>query len=131
MFQLKEVFPRGARYDFAAHRWRSASIDYQLPIWYPEAGIPSILYFKRVRLNLFADYALWHNFGSTGSLAGSGLSPKVGSRWHRLYSWGGDIILDLSPLRLPATNHFSAIFTIAKPSDRKGIFFNFGLEMPL
>ena len=131
MFQMKEVFPRGARYGFPVQQWRSASIDYQLPVWYPEAGIPSVLYFKRVRLNLFADYALWRNFGSTGSVAGSGVSVESAPRWHRLYSWGGDIILDLSPLRLPATNHFSAIFTIAKPSDRKGIFFNFGLEMPL
>ena len=134
MFQMKDVFPRGARYDFSARQWRSASLDYQLPVWYPESGITSVLYFKRVRLNLFADYARWQGFGSTGSAtvsSGSSTSAVRRGSWHRLYSYGADIILDLSPLRLPATNHFTARFTFARPSDSRGVFFNFGLEMPL
>ena len=128
-YRMKDVFPRGARYDFSARKWRSGSIDYQLPVWYPEGGIPSVIYFKRVRINLFADYALWSNFGSTNSA--SDATVNYGGRWHRLWSWGGDVILDLSPMRLPATNNVSATFTVAKPSDSRGIFFNFGLQMPL
>ncbi len=118
MFQMKDVFPRGARYDFSARSWRSVSLDYQLPVWYPEGGIPSVLYFKRIRLNLFADYALWRDR--------SGNQP-----WNRLHSYGADIILDLSPLRLPATNHFITTFTFARPSDQRGLFFNVSFEMPL
>ena len=133
MFQMKEVFPRGARYEFSARRWRSGSIDYQLPLWYPEGGIPSLIYFKRIRVNLFADYALWEEFrsGNAGNGNGGASVTTKNSAWHRLYSYGGDIILDLSPLRLPGSNHFSATFTVAKPSDRTGVYFNFGLEMPL
>jgi hypothetical protein len=130
MYHMKEVFPRGARYDFSARLWRSASLDYQFPVWYPEGGIPGVLYFKRVRVNLFGDYALWKGF--EGSAVGQSSGGLANSRpWNRLWSYGGDLILDLNPLRLPATNHFSATFTVAKPGDREGIFFNFGLEMPL
>ncbi len=132
MFRMKEIFPRGAGYDFSARQWLSGSIDYQLPVWYPEGGITGIVYFKRVRLNLFADYARWQDFGSTSGAADSPKGVTVHPpAWHRLYSYGADIILDISPLRLPGTNNFSAIFTIAKPSDRSGVFFNVGFEMPL
>jgi hypothetical protein len=131
MFRMKEVFPRGARYDFSAARWLSGSIDYQLPVWYPEGGLTSIIYFKRVRLNLFADYARWRDFGLAASVGTSSATSARPPAWHSLYSYGADIILDLSPLRLPSTDSFSAVFTFARPSDRRGIFFNFGLEVPL
>jgi hypothetical protein len=129
MYQMKEVFPRGARYGFSTREWRSGSVDYSLPVWYPEGGIPSVISFKRVRLNLFADYALWREFGAAGSA--SGISISSGGAWHRLWSYGADVTLDLNPMRLPATNNSSATFTIAKPSDRPGVFFNVGLQMPL
>ncbi|MDR2894668.1 MAG: hypothetical protein LBU97_04325 [Alistipes sp.] len=152
-FRMKDVFPRGARYDFSTKNWRSASVDYQLPVWYPEGGIPGLLYFKRIRLDLFADYALWQGFGGSGSGGtsragvsdwggGNGvnngddndtppISVGMGNPWNRLWSYGGEVIFDLSPLRLPATNHFSAVITIARPSDSRGVFCGFGIEMPL
>jgi hypothetical protein len=134
IFQMKEVFPRGARYGFSSRQWRSGSIDYAMPVWYPEAGIPGVLYFKRIRLNLFGDYALWEGFpssSSSSSAANNGPSSAAHVKWNRLTSYGADITFDLNPMRLPATDHFSATFTVAKPNDRKGVFFNFSLEMPL
>jgi hypothetical protein len=128
-FQMKEVFPRGAIYNLSSERWMSGSLDYQLPVWYPEGGIPGVLYFKRVRVNLFGDYARWRDFG--GRISAGGLTFVAQPAWHSLYSYGGDLILDLSPLRLPATNTFTATFSLAKPSDQKGVFFNFGLSIPL
>ncbi|MDR2882896.1 MAG: hypothetical protein LBU98_03870 [Alistipes sp.] len=116
-FRVKELFPRGAFYNFSARQWRSTSIDYQFPFWYPEGGITSIIYFKRVRLNLFADYALWK---------GSDFNTK----FNRLHSLGADLIIDMNPLRLPATNHLTTTLTIAKPSDRQGVCFNASLAMP-
>jgi hypothetical protein len=132
MFRMKEVFPRGAEYDFSARRWLSGSVDYQLPVWYPEGGITGIVYFKRVRLNLFADYARWQDFGrESGVNLSTGKRTITSPAWHRLYSYGADVILDISPLRLPATHNFSAKFTFAKPSDQRGLFFSVGMEMPL
>jgi hypothetical protein len=132
MFRMKEVFPRGAEYDFSTERWLSGSVDYQLPVWYPEGGITGIVYFKRVRLNMFADYARWRDFGSvSGADLSTGKRTIIPPAWHSLYSYGADVILDISPLRLPATHNLSASFTLAKPSDQPGLFFSVGLEMPL
>lgn len=125
VYRMKEVFPRGAASDFSTRRWASGSVDYQFPVWYPEAGWPSIIYFKRVRLNLFADYARWQDF------SGEGRGVDDGGRWRPLFSVGGDVILDVSPMRMPGTTHVSLKLTVAKPSDRRGVFFNFGLEIPL
>jgi hypothetical protein len=140
MFHQKELFPRGALYNFATRRWAFASVDYQLPVWYPEGGISRVLYFKRVRVNLFADYARWQDFSGTSGGSGSGgrrffadIRTAFDNEgvWRPLFTYGGDIILDVSPLRMPATTTMSLKFTIAKPSDRRGIFFNFGLDIPL
>jgi hypothetical protein len=117
-FQMKEVYPRGAMLETTgtSRRWASGSVDYQLPVWYPEGGWTRVVYFKRVRVNLFADYARWRDFAG---------------KWRPLYSYGGDLILDVSPLRMPATTNVAVKFTLAKPSDRRGVWFNFGLELPL
>jgi hypothetical protein len=115
-FQMKDVFPRGALYNFSTRRWASGSVDYQFPVWYLDAGIPSILYFKRLRINLFADYARWQDNSSA---------------WHPLYSYGGDVIVDLVPLRMPEASTMTAKITIAKPSDRPGIVAMFGFSVPL
>ncbi len=125
LFRMKEVFPRGASYNFAARRWASGSLDYQLPIWYPECGIPSIIYFKRVRINLFADYARWQDF------SGAGNGIDTAGKWRPLFSYGGDVILDVNPFRLPGNSNASVRVTVAKPSDSKGVFVGFGMDVPL
>jgi len=117
-FQMKELFPRGATYNFSTSEWRSAAVDYQLPVWYPEGGIPGILYFKRVRVNAFADLARWRD-------------NTPGGAWNRLHSYGAEISVDISPLRMPATNNCAVTFTIARPSDTGKPFFSFGIDMPL
>jgi hypothetical protein len=134
MSHQKELFPRGATYNFATRRWASGSVDYQLPVWYPEGGISKVVYFKRVRVNLFADYARWQDFSGEGS-GGAGSSRRGGGldvgRWNSLYSYGGDVILDINPIRMPAASSVAVRLTLAKPSDSKGVFFGFGLELPI
>ncbi|MDR0907205.1 MAG: hypothetical protein LBM63_01130 [Rikenellaceae bacterium] len=117
MFQAKALFPRGARYDFATQSWASGSLDYQLPVWYPDSGIPSVLYFKRLRLNLFADYARWQD--------------NLLSQWHTLYSYGGDLIVDFVPFKMPSAATMTAKITLARPSDRSGVVLMFGFSTPL
>jgi hypothetical protein len=115
-FQMKDVFPRGAVYNFTTSCWAAGSVDYQLPVWYPDGGIPSILYFKRLRLNLFIDYASWQDNLSA---------------WHPLYSYGADLLVDLVPLKMPSAATMTAKITIAKPSDRAGVAVMFGFSTPL
>jgi len=117
LFQMKELFPRGAKYTFSTTEWRSAAIDYQLPVWYPEGGIPGVLYFKRLRVNAFADFARWRGIGTDDS-------------WSRLHSYGAELSLDLNPLRMPATNNCSVTFTAARQSDSDKPFFSVGISMP-
>ncbi len=117
-FQLKEVFPRGAQYNFSTRQWRAAAIDYQLPIWYPEGGITSIIYIKRIRLNLFANYALWKG------------PNQITTKFNHLTSYGTDIIIDSNPLRTPATNHLTTTITIAQPNDSQKPFLNISFAMP-
>ena len=63
------------------------SADYELPLWHPEGGVPSVLYIKRIRLNLGADYARFAELNA-----------------HReLWSWGADLIFDFNVLRQPAS----------------------------
>ena len=65
----------------------AGSVDYQFPLCYPEGGISGVIYFKRIRLNVGADYARFQEFGSRGKT------------WRDIYSYGGDLLLDLNILR--------------------------------
>ncbi len=131
-FRLKELFPRGAVHDFSARQMASASVDYQLPLWYPEGGIRGVVYFKRIRLNLFGDVARWQPFETFGwvSSASTGGSSATGD-WREITSFGGDLLLDISPLRMPATTHCTVRLSVAKPSNRNEVWLGFGLDIPL
>lgn len=60
-YQFVEVFayPRG--YSAPPNdRVYGSSINYQLPLFYPDWGFAGITYFKRIRANLFLDQARYH-----------------------------------------------------------------------
>lgn len=114
-FKQKPIFPRGVDNDFPAKRYIGWSADYTFPILYPDGGINSIVYFKRIWLNLFGDYGTGHYFAS---------NRQTVALNH--YSYGGDIAFDVNVLgsELPVT----VKLTLAKPSDDK-IFVGFGFTM--
>ena len=61
-------YPRG--YSLQNHRRLSAvTADYALPFFYPDLSIPYLLYLKRVRGHIFADYARAENFPAQNSNA--------------------------------------------------------------
>lgn len=119
-FKFKELLPRGASDDFAARRYLALSGDYQFPLWCPDYGINSILYFKRIRLNLSYDFARYQGVAS--------MNPS--GRYTTLTSYGGDVIMDISPLRAPGTA-ITVSIGVNKPSDRKGVVVSFDLNIPL
>ncbi len=50
------MFPRG--YEMPLYeKYGKISVDYGFPIWYPDLGLGSILYFKRLRGSFFYDFA--------------------------------------------------------------------------
>uniref|UniRef100_UPI004055D724 hypothetical protein n=1 Tax=Alistipes sp. TaxID=1872444 RepID=UPI004055D724 len=93
--------------------YTAASVAYQLPIWYPEGGISSVIYFKRIRLNVGVDYAQF----------------RVGNQWRRLYSYGGDLLFDVNIFRQPASATSTVKLSLYKP--RHGsLWFGMGVGLP-
>jgi len=56
-FSSELEFPRGYDYEFQNKIYK-ASINYTMPLLYPDFDIGAFFYLKRVRANLFYDYAL-------------------------------------------------------------------------
>ena len=71
-FPSEILFPRG--YDYTYHdSIIKASVDYALPLAYPDFALGSILYLKRLRMNLFYDYALGRDTNSKTSYQSVGI----------------------------------------------------------
>ena len=119
-FYYKELFPRGARYDISANRLGAFSVDYQFPVWCPDGGINSILYFRRIRLNGYYDYARIES-----PVGGSSLRSV-----QTVTSYGGELIFDVQPLRLPVNTASVGVY-VYKPSDRAGVVTGVSLSLPL
>ena len=121
-FFYKELFPRGAAYNIVATRLGAASADYQFPVWCPDGGISSIVYFSRIRLNVYYDFARFRQ-----------AIPSVLRTFYRMHtvtSYGGEIIFDMHPLRIPAKTT-TVGFYIYKPSDRSGVVGGVKLSLPI
>ena len=121
-FYYKELFPRGANYRTTVNSFRAASADYQFPLCYPDGGIPSILYFSRIRMNLYYDYARMRS------------DLQYRSTLYHLYrtvtSYGGTITFDMHPLRIPAKTTSVGVY-IYKPSGTKGVLTGVNLSLPI
>ena len=61
------------------------SANYRLPLCYPEGGIPSVLYIKRIRLGAGFDYGAF----------------DYGPRSYDVWSVGGEVAFDFNVLRMP------------------------------
>lgn len=112
------LLPRGfSSSDISSNNYLAGSVDYQFPLCYPEGGISGVIYFKRIRLNVGADYARFQEFGSRGKT------------WRDIYSYGGDLLLDLNILRMSAAATATVKLSLYKPSEGS-CWFGFGLELP-
>lgn len=101
---------------------------YQLPVWYPDGGISSLIYFKRVRLNLGFDYA---SFDKQQFIAYPNLDKvNLIDRREHLFSYGGDITLDINLLRMPASATTSVTLSLYKPHGKKGVWVSAGIGLP-
>ncbi len=79
------AFPRGY-YDLIAEKCISLKADYLLPLLYPDLSIGSLFYIKRIKSNLFYDYA-------AGSISGPA---------SQYTSYGIDLSFDMHILRFVA-----------------------------
>ncbi len=117
VFDQKPIVPRGCEDNYAMKRYAAVSLNYALPIWYPEGGINGFLYFKRVRANLFGDYARGDRFNGGGTTVPA-------EQW----SYGLDLTFDFH--LISSANPFGLTLTGAFPSD-KGFYFGVGASLNL
>ncbi len=130
-FGQKDVYPRGAwYYNSRPDRYGAVSADYHFPFWYPDGGINSLVYFKRIRANVFYDYARMRHVGGTWDVATKKVTITA-RQWSRIYSYGMELTFDIVPFRLPASTDTSFTVSVYKPSDHKNPVFTAGLVLPL
>jgi hypothetical protein len=81
-----------------------------------------------VRVNLGFDYA---SFGKQYFEAYPDIDKvNLKQERKRIYSYGGDITLDINLLRMPSAATTSVTFTLYKPHGKKGVHFAAGLGLP-
>lgn len=129
-YRQKELYPRGANYRITPQRYGSFAIDYQFPVWYPDGGISSLLYFKRIRTNLTFDYARYRLVKGMWNYEGQNLKVQSG-KWHNINSYGIEFTFDIAPIRLPSSTSTAFKLSIHKPSDKSGVFVSGSFVMPI
>lgn len=117
LFKYKELFPRGADYEFRARNYYAGSVDYFLPLCYPDTGVSGLFFVKRIRLGLGADAARYTSFGEGTT--------------RNLTSYGGEIAFDFTVFRAASITQTTIKFSLFKPSDRSGPVFGFDFVLPL
>lgn len=122
-FNANRLLPRGFDSTQIENRnYMAASLNYQLPLCYPDGGIRGLIYFKRIRLNLGLDLAQYQRpmFHVDG---------RVHNHWHRINSWGGDLTFDMNLLGSPASATMAFTLSVYRPSEG-GMYFSAGMALP-
>jgi hypothetical protein len=77
------------------------SVDYALPLWYPDFNLLSLLYLKRIRASLFYDYAAGPG-NSLYEITSNGLVPLYKTTGKKsLTSFGVELMTDFHVFRIP------------------------------
>ena len=130
-FLTNRLVPRGFyNNEIFSHNYVASSFNYSFPVWCPDGGIGSIIYFKRIRLNLGFDYAsfdkpefIWRPNVDKYDV------PLIERRTH-MFAYGGDISFDVNLFRMPASATTSLTLSIYKPHGKKGVFVSAGVGLP-
>ncbi len=110
-YRSSALIPTGfASSAITADRYRAVGADYQLPIAYPDGGICSVLYLKRIRLNIGGQWAAFR--------------VPHGKRMidRELWSVGGDLIVDFNLFRMPVKGTSTLKISCYRPSSGRWWF---------
>jgi hypothetical protein len=126
-FHSGRLIPRGFYASEIQNRnYVATSLNYALPIWYPDLGC-SLIHFKRVRLNLGFDFA---SFSRKDMYIGQNNSLIAVVQRQRLFSYGGDISFDFNLFRMPDAGTTSLTISIYQPHGKKKPFVTAGFGLP-
>lgn len=129
-FKSTRLVPRGySAREIQNDNYAAASLNYQMPVWYPDGGIEGVIYFKRLRLNIGADYA---SFDKAKGVTHEG---KFYKNRNYIGSVGLDLGVDFTLFAMPDAATISATFSLYKkmrfaPFREERLFFSFGLGLP-
>ena len=127
-FHSGRLVPRGFYTSEIENRnYVATSINYALPVWYPDLGC-SVIQFKRVRLNLGFDYASFD--GKFVLLDGATGQVTTDMKRRHLFSYGGDISIDFNLFRMPSAATTSLTLSIYQPHGKKKPFITAGFGLP-
>jgi hypothetical protein len=113
-FHSGRLIPRGFyTSDIENRNYVATSLNYSLPICYPDVGIGAIIYFKRLRVNLGFDYA---SFTHKKMYVDQDYNLYSRMERHRILSYGGDISLDFNLFQMPAAGTTSITLSIYQPT---------------
>ncbi len=113
-YRSSRLIPRGfGSGDILSNNYLAARADYQLPVWYPEGGIASVLYFKRIRVNVGGDYAQFRDYRPARDVADGSMVRR------RIWSVGGDLIFDVNFFGQPASATSTFKISCYRPSSGK------------
>jgi hypothetical protein len=129
-FKSTLLLPRGfSTYDIVNDHYIASSLNYQLPVWYPDGGWRGVIFFKRLRVNLGIDYASFINSRGFDEMG------KVLRKRKRIGSMGLDLGVDFNIFSMPSSATMSATFSLyRKASPDKAtngkLYFGVGLGLP-
>jgi hypothetical protein len=126
-FHSGRLVPRGFYTSEIDNRnYVATSINYALPVWYPDLG-GSLIFFKRVRLNLGFDYASFNQKLAALDEAGSMVTFI---KRKNIFSYGGDLSLDFNLFHMPESGTTSLTLSIYQPHGKKRPFVTVGFGLP-
>lgn len=109
IYQANISVPRGYS-NFYYEEIKKLSLDYTVPLWYPDINIPYFLFIKRIRTDLFYDYAMVSNTGDTKQLSSAGIDLIFDFNILRLNEITLNAGLRISYLMPQQKFHFQALF---------------------
>ena len=123
-YTSSRLLPRGyTTADIRNNQYFAGSFNYQLPLCYPDGGIASVLYFKRIRMNIGFDYATFQQMYINPG------HEKLRNNRRHIFSYGGDLIFDLNLFRMP--DAATVALTLSAYVNRAGKpFISAGLGLP-
>ena len=122
-FKSTKLLPRGFDSTQIENRnYMAASLNYQLPLCYPDGGWRGVVYVKRIRLNLGLDVAQYEQqrFMHNG---------HVRRDWRRINSVGGDLTFDVNFFSTPQAATMALTLSVYRPNEG-GMYFSAGMALP-
>ncbi len=127
-FHSGRLVPRGFYTSNIENRnYVATSINYALPVWYPDLGC-NVIHFKRVRLNIGFDYASFDSKFATLKDNTGAVTTDIERM--RLFSYGGDLSIDFNLFRMPDAATTSLTLSVYQPHGRKRPFVSVGFGLP-